>query len=230
MPLGLRGVSNPLAASGAEGPEQLADARRNAPLTLLTFERVVSRLDYEDYARAYPGIGKARGDLLWVDGSAMVFLSVAGATGGAPGGDTLPNLVASIAGASDPSQRFRAAAFVPRYFSCGARVVVDARYLADDVLAAVAEALRAGFAFEARELGQSVTAAEVLTLIHRVAGVVAADLFDLLPYTDGPAPQAAVADAVPAFGARWNAATRQATAAELLLLNPAALIVEEMSA
>jgi hypothetical protein len=60
MPLGLRGVTNPVPARGAEGPERLADARRNAPLTLLTFERVVSLLDYEDYARAYPGIGKAR--------------------------------------------------------------------------------------------------------------------------------------------------------------------------
>ena len=55
MPLGLRGVTNPIAAGGAEGPEQLADARRNAPLTVLTFERVVSLLDYENYARAYPG-------------------------------------------------------------------------------------------------------------------------------------------------------------------------------
>src|SRR5207247_308265 len=45
MPLGLRGVTNPVPASGAEGPEKLADARRNAPLTLLTFERVVSLLD-----------------------------------------------------------------------------------------------------------------------------------------------------------------------------------------
>ena len=58
--------------SGAEGPEQLADARRNAPLTLLTFERVVSLLDYENYARAYPGIGKARGDVLWIDGASRV--------------------------------------------------------------------------------------------------------------------------------------------------------------
>ena len=89
MPLGLRGVTNPIAASGAEGPEQLADARRNAPLTLMTFERVVSLLDYEDYARAYPGIGKARGDVLGVDGAALVYLTVAGATGGAPGADVL---------------------------------------------------------------------------------------------------------------------------------------------
>ena len=73
MPLGLRSVTNALPASGAEGPERLADARRNAPLTLLTFERVVSLLDYENYARTFPGIGKARGDVLWIDGASACF-------------------------------------------------------------------------------------------------------------------------------------------------------------
>jgi hypothetical protein len=50
----------------------------------------------------------------------------------------------------------------------------------------------------------------------------------LQPYTDGPAPAAPVFDAVPAFGARWNAATHSATPAELLLINPAALTLTEM--
>ena len=235
MPLGLRDVSNPLAASGAQDPERLADARRNAPLTLLTFERVVSRLDYENYARAYPGIGKARGDLLWVNGAALVFLSVAGATGGAPGTEGLPHLKASISQASDPSQRFAAGAFVPRYFNCGVQVVVDPHHLVADVLAAVAQALQADFSFNARELGQSVTAAEVLTLVQGVAGVVAADLFELQLSSDtaatpSTAALASVANAVPAFGARWNAATRRLIPAELLLLNPAALLVKEMPA
>ena len=228
MPLGLRSVTNPIAASGAEGPEQLADARRNAPLTLLTFERVVSLLDYENYARGYPGIGKARGDVLWVDGAAMVYLTVAGATGGGPGADVLDHLPASIAGTSDPSQRFVVAAYVQRYFSCGAQIAIDARYLFADVQAVVSAALLQGFGFAARDLGQSVTAAEVVTLIHSVAGVVAVDLTELQPYTDGPPPAEAVLDAVPAFGARWDAASRTATPADLLLINPAALGLVEM--
>ena len=75
MPLGLRGVTNAVPASGAEGP---GAAGRRAPqraVDLLTFERVVSLLDYENYARAYPGIGKARGDVLWINGASMVFLT-----------------------------------------------------------------------------------------------------------------------------------------------------------
>jgi predicted phage baseplate assembly protein len=228
MPLGLRGVTNPIGAAGAEGPERLADARRNAPLTLLTFERVVSLLDYENYARAFPGIGKARGDVLSADGSTRIFLTVAGATGGLPGADVLTNLIDSICAASDPSQRFDAGAYAQRYFSLKAKIRVDPRYVAADVLAAVSAALLAGFGFEARDLGQSVTAAEVVTLIHTVAGVVAVDLDELLPYTDDPAPVDPVLDAVPAFRAHWDAVLRRVTPAELLLINPAAVVLEEM--
>jgi len=229
MPLGLRGVTNAVPASGAEGPEQLADSRRNAPLTLLTFERVVSLLDYENYARAYPGIGKARGDVLWINGASMVFLTVAGATGGAPGDDVLTNLGLSIAGASDPSQRFEAAAFVQRYFSLGADVAIDPRYVFADVLAAVQSLLLASFGFDARDLGQSVTAAEVMALIHTVPGVIAVDLTELLPYTDDAPPANTVLDAVPAFGALYDAAAKSKTSAELLLINPAGITLTEMA-
>ncbi len=228
MPLGLRGVTNPIAAAGAEGPEQLADARRNAPLTLLTFERVVSLLDYENYARAFPGVGKARGDVLSVDGISRIFLTVVGATGGLPGDDVLANLIGSIRAASDASQRFDAGAYAQRYFSLKAKVAVDPRHVAADVLVAVSSALLAGFGFDARDLGQSVTAAEVITLIHTVAGVVAVDLDELLLYTDDPVPGDPAATAVPAFGARWDAATRTALPAELLLINPAGVVLEEM--
>ena len=229
MPLGLRSVTNAVPASGAEGPEQLADARRNAPLTLLTFERVVSLLDYENYARAYPGIAKARGDVLWIDGASMVFLTLAGATGGAPGDDVLRNLGLSIAGASDPSQRFEAAAFVPRYFSLGAAVAIDPRYVFADVQAAVQSLLLVSFGFDARDLGRSVTAAEVMALIHTVLGVVAVDLTELLPYSDDAPPANTVLDAVPAFGARFDVATKVRTPAELLLINPAGITLTEMA-
>jgi hypothetical protein len=228
MPLGLRGVTNPIAAGGAEGPEKLADARRNAPLTLLTFERVVSRLDYENYARAYPGIGKARGDVLWIDGEVRVHLTVAGATGGLPGADVLANLVDSIAGASDPSQRFTAAAYAQRYFTLSAGLTVDPRYRFADVQAAVAAALLSTFGFDARDLGQSVTAAEIMALVHTVAGVVSVDIVELLPYADDPSPPDPALDAVPAFAARYDVASGTVQPAELLLINPAAVTLTEL--
>ncbi len=226
MPLGLRGVDNVLPASGAEGPERLEDARRNAPLTLLAFDRVVSLSDYQDFARAFPGIGKARADLAWVDGAPRVLLSVAGATGGAPGDEVLANLRTAIASLSDPSQAFVVKASVLRYFRCVARVQVDPRYLAADVLSAASALVQQAFGFDARDLGQSVTAAELLALLHQVAGVVAVDLEVLQPFGEGAVANVA-AQAVPAFGGRWDAAQPGMQSAELLLVNPAALELKE---
>jgi len=229
MPLGLRGVTNAIAASGAEGPEQLTDARRNAPLTLLTFDRVVSLLDYENYARGYPGIGKARADVLWIDGESRVFVTVAGATGGLPGADVLAHLQHSIAGASDPSQRFTAAAYAQRYFTLGAEIAVDPRYRFADVQAALTAAVLAAFSFAARDLGQSVTEAEIMALAHTVAGVNAIDIVQLLPYSDAALLPDTALDAVPAFGARYDTSTAVALPSELLLINPAAITFTEMT-
>ncbi len=226
MPLGLRGVDNVLPASGAQGPERLEDARRNAPLTLLAFERVVSLSDYQDFARAFPGIGKARADLAWVDGASRVLLSVAGATGGAPGDEVLANLRKAITDLSDPSQPFVLQASELRYFRCVARVQVDPQYTAADVLAAASALLQTAFGFDARDLAQSVTAAELLALLHQVPGVVAVDLDVLQPYGEG-AVAAVAAQSVPAFGGRWNGAARRMQSAELLLVNPAALDLKE---
>jgi predicted phage baseplate assembly protein len=229
MPPGLRSVTNPIAASGAEGPEKLEDARRNAPLTLLTFERVVSLLDYQNYARAYPGIGKARGDVLWINGESRVFLTVAGATGGAPGTDVLGNLSDSIAGVSDPSQHFAVAAYAQRYFTLGASLAIDPAYRFEDVQANVTEALLTAFGFAARDLGQSVTAAEIDALVHSVPGVVAIHIDTLLPITGSAAPADPGLQAVPAFGARYDAASATTLPAELLLINPAATSLTEMT-
>ena len=226
MPLGLRGVDNVLPASGAQGPERLADARRNAPLTLLAFERVVSLSDYQDFARAFPGIGKARADLAWVDGASRVLLSVAGATGGAPGAEVLTHLRKAITDLSDPSQPFVLGAMVLRYFRCEARVVVAPQYEAATVLADATARIQQAFGFDARDLGQSVTAAELLALMHQVPGVVAVDLEVLQPYGEGAVANVA-AQAVPAFGGRWDAAARSMLPAELLLVNPAALDLVE---
>ena len=56
-PLGIRDVSNPLPASGSEAPQDLDKARANAPRTVLTFDRIVSLRDFEDFSRSFAGIG-----------------------------------------------------------------------------------------------------------------------------------------------------------------------------
>ena len=52
-PLGVKSAVNPEDATDAKDPDTLADTRRNAPLTVLTLDRTVSLLDYEDFARTF---------------------------------------------------------------------------------------------------------------------------------------------------------------------------------
>ncbi|HEX6729793.1 MAG TPA: hypothetical protein VF074_07270, partial [Pyrinomonadaceae bacterium] len=80
-PLGVKGVTNPTAASGAADAEKLSDARRNAPLTILTLGRVVSLQDYQDFARAFSGIEKALATPVQVGERNGVFVTIAGAKG-----------------------------------------------------------------------------------------------------------------------------------------------------
>src|SRR6185295_3368783 len=80
-PLGVKGVTNPSEAGGAADSERLEDSRRNAPRTVLTFGRVVSLRDYEDFARGFSGIDKALAVPMWFGEKRGVFITVAGAGG-----------------------------------------------------------------------------------------------------------------------------------------------------
>lgn len=227
-PLGLRGVTNPLDGGGTEGPERLANARRNAPQTVLTLERVVSLQDFEDFARTFPGIGKAQAELLWQGDRLVVNLTVAGANGKVPPDDTLDNLRQAIRAGSDGSQAFVVRPFKLRYFNCRASIWIDSRYEPARVLAAVDEALRRAYSFEARELAQSVFEGEVTSLMQRVDGVTAVDVDALEPYVEAEEEGAGGATtlSIPARRAFLDATTGTIEPAEMWLLNPAGIAVE----
>jgi hypothetical protein len=169
-------VTNPLPPTGAADRERLADARVNAPLTVLTFERVVSLQDYEDYARAFPGIAKSQATWFW-DGQVQgVFVTVAGPDGATIGATTKTylNLLAAIRTFGDPRVHFRIGSYVPVLFEVSADLSIDEIFDGDAVVQAVQAALREAFSFEARAFGQPVALSEVIDVIQRVPGVVAA--------------------------------------------------------
>ena len=80
-PLGVKGVGNPVEASGAADPQEMADAQENAPVTVLTLDRIVSLLDYRDFARAFAGISKAHATWTFNVHTRGVFVTVAGDDG-----------------------------------------------------------------------------------------------------------------------------------------------------
>ena len=228
-PLGIRSVTNPVAASGAADPENLDGARGNAPLGVLTMDRIVSLRDFEDFARGFAGIGKAQAMGLWLGEAHLVHVTVA-ATGGDvvdPTSALYANLGQAIKAASDPVQQFVVDPHQPLFFNLTAKVLVDPRYEVSAVLTAVRAALLSSFSFERRAFGQPATAAEVVTVVQTVTGVVASDL-DQLYRVDDPDghEQQAPQQVVPVAPARLEG--RVIRPAQLLLINPVGVTLLQM--
>jgi len=177
-PLGVRGVTNPLPATGAADAETLDDARRNAPLTILTLGRIVSLQDYEDFARAFSGIDKALGTWTFSGESSGVYLTVAGSQGAAVDESSLlySNLVKAIGLAGDPSVRFWVKSYRPRLFRVAAALKLDPDLLPDTVVQNVTGRLRDDFSFQARAFGQPVHLSDVVKTIQSVRGVIAVEM------------------------------------------------------
>jgi hypothetical protein len=227
-PLGIRGATNPLPASGAASPENLDDGRTNAPLTVLTLGRIVSLQDFEDFSRAFAGVGKAQATRLWTGQSHVAHVSVGGAVGGpVDTAATLPNLIVAIDSVRDPAHAVLVQSYSPRAFGVAAEVLVDARFVATDVLDACGRALRDGFAFARRAFAQPVTAAELVTLLQPIPGVQAVNLTRLY-FVDQPVPDGTVPAFLPAAEARWSGS--EALPAELVSIDANAIVLSQMAA
>ena len=232
-PLGIRGAANPVPGTGAADPQTLDAARENAPLTVRTLDRIVSLDDFEDFARAFAGIGKAQATPLWDGRATRVHLTVADAKGGTVDSSSavFQHLVAAIDAARIPLQRVQVAGYQPLTFRVTATLVVDGRILPADVHAAALAALAAAFSFERRAFGQPVTAAELMTVLQQVRGVLAVEL-QALAIDSGafgpPPPPGAVPAMLPAHIARFHGGT--VLPAELLLVNSSGIHLQETSA
>jgi hypothetical protein len=180
-PLGVKGVTNPLAATGGDDPETGDRARRSAPLTVRTFERIVSLDDVEDFAAAFAGVGKARATRLWDGEAEIVHLTIAGADGKPPKADDplLTNLRQAVASSGDPHLRMQIDPFVALPFAVEATVFVQPDHESDEVLTAVRTTLLDRFSFENCELAASVALSEVVSTAQGADGVVGVDLLGL---------------------------------------------------
>lgn len=221
-PLGLKSVSNPIAAEGGTDPEPASAARRTIPLTTRTLGRAVSVLDYEDFARAFSGIAKAQATVLQVQGNPTVAITLA-----APEGEPLTsaspvwtNLLAALKASGDPHVAVTLLSLQASTFRIGLKVKPDPAYETAKVLVAVEAALRAHFSFDARELGAPVQQSDVIATAQAVPGVIAVDLTRLYGGTR-PILQTMPAVHVRLLASRLRVEAGIAKPAELLTLNPA---------
>ena len=178
-PQGLKTVANPDPASGGADPDTAENARKSAPLHVLTLERVVSLEDYQNFALAFAGISASLATWTWFGRTRGVFLTVAGAGGSILKADdpTLINLVKALRASGNPYIPLQVASYSPILFEIGASIRVDrTNYDPTLVLANVWQALSRDFAFANRSLAQGVSQSEIIEIIQQIPGVVALEL------------------------------------------------------
>jgi predicted phage baseplate assembly protein len=227
-PLGVRSVTNPLPSTGAAGPATLQQARASAPVETTLIGRLVTLVDYEQFAAAFAGITKVRADLLSDSYGSVVYLTVA-----SQDGESLDvvsgNLLRAAAALSDPLQRVEIGRTTPLFFHVGAQLVL-APDAGAEVYARARQALLAAFSIDRRDFGQDVSAAEVIHILQGVPGVVAALLNEL--YLLGSAARGLQQ----LLGARVARVTRDPQGsdvtfqpAEILLVHPLEINLSEVS-
>lgn len=232
-PLGVRSVINPLASSGNSAPESLALGRANASLATQLIDRIVTLQDYQNFASAFPGIGKAYARAMWDGRTNVVYITLAGEAGSTiPADSALPtNLLRAIFASADPSQSVQLATYQPRYFSVAADLVLSPQAQRTQVMDAARAALLSAFSFERRGFAQPVTAAEIARALQAVPGVAATVLRRLArldePPSAGPPPAQLVAR-----DAYFDAAATppRVQPAELLMLAASDITLMEIAA
>lgn len=223
-PLGVKNVINPLPAEGGQDPEDLDAARAHAPLTVLTLERIVSVQDFEDFASAFAGIGKAQAAVLWNGERQIVHLTVGGADARPIDHDATlaANLRAAIDLARHPDQEIRIDTYIEKRFSLSLALVVAAAYEREVVKTAVHHRLVDAYRFDNRAFAQGVSVSEIAALVQAVEGVDAV----VLKAIDGRDPIAHPSLTAPP--AHWNNTQSSIVPAMLLLLDADAVTLETL--
>jgi predicted phage baseplate assembly protein len=172
-PLGVSGVTNPIAATGGADPDPLEAIRRNAPVGLSALDRLVSLADYEDYARQFAGFAKASATRLAMDGRQIIHVTVA-AQNDAPltaATDSIIKLRDALLKYGDPHLAVIVAPRRLKAMLLQATIYLQADYSWDAVHSAVVDALTATFSFDNQEFGEPVFLSQVVATIQSVPGV-----------------------------------------------------------
>jgi Baseplate J-like protein len=177
-PLGVKEVINPLPATGGADKEDRDTARRNAPLAVMSLDRLVSVRDYEDFTRTFAGIGKASAVRLSDGRRQIVFLTIAGADDIpiAETSDLYQNLRRALHLFGDPFQAVQVKRRRLKLLVASAGVRVHPDYLWEKVEPQVRAALFDKFSFKRRELGQDALLSEVTSAMQSVEGVLYVDV------------------------------------------------------
>jgi len=187
-PLGVRAVTNPVAADGGANRDSAADGRRNTPLAAIALNRLVSVSDYAAFTRTFAGMGKASSGLFPIRGLSTVLVSVAGAQGALlhPESPLLVQLHEAMRQFGDPHLPVAILPIDPLVLVLSARVQLQPAFQWSSVKPEIVAALRERFNFEARELGRPVFSSSIIAAVQNVPGVARCvlDVLDSISRSD----------------------------------------------
>ncbi|MFE3106151.1 putative baseplate assembly protein [Kitasatospora indigofera] len=172
-PLGVSGVTNPLPATGGTDADGLSGTRRGVPVPLSALDRLVSVRDYEDFALAFAGVGKAVARRC-PDGTRQLVHVTVAAAGDAPldaESQLLAALQAALSRYGDPALpvRVEVCERVRLVLSLGVRALPDrSRGVVEQ---AVRDALVDRLGFAAAELARPVFLSAAVAAAQAVPGV-----------------------------------------------------------
>lgn len=184
-PLGVKEVINPIRASGGADRENRDQMRKNAPLALLALDRLVSTVDYADFARTFAGIGKATASRKPTAHASVVQVTVAGADD-APievSSDLYRNLDDALHRFGDPYLPIELVLRKRLTLIMAANVEIDPDYQWETLEPKIRAALVDRFSFDNQELGQHVFLSSAMAAVQAVRGVTYVDFdkFDARP-------------------------------------------------
>ena len=211
-PLGVNAVVNPLDATGGADEDAIDQARANAPVAVLSLDRLVSIQDYADFSRTFAGVGKAASVRLSDGLRERVYITIAGADDEpiATTSDLYNNLTAALLNYGDAALAVQVSVRELKLMVLSAKVCLLADYQWDSVSPAIRAALLNAFSFQNTDLAQPVILSQAISVIQSVAGVEYVDVvcFGSLPENFTAADLSAltsarkVADAIPSLAAR----------------------------
>jgi predicted phage baseplate assembly protein len=187
-PVGVKSVTNPIAASGGADGDSMDRARQNTPIAVMALDRLVSVSDYGDFARTFAGIGKASSQAISDGHRQLVFVTIAGddATIIEKSSALYENLVQAFQDLGDVHLPVdvEICEFMLLVISAQVKVLSDFHF--DDVAPAIRAALCDAFSFDRQNLAQSIPLSRVVSIIQNVRGVqyVNVRVFDSIRETD----------------------------------------------
>lgn len=170
---GLKSIVNPVQAGGGADPDSPSAMQTNAPQSVLTFGRAISADDYEVIAAQAPGVARAK--IYWAWDSTQQRNMVTVYVGDDQ--NAVNSAIAALAQTGDPNRPVNVTKAQPVSITISLTVVVDPKYVPDNVVAAVTAAFldpnQGLLGTNVVEIGESLFQSQIYQACMAVPGVVA---------------------------------------------------------